>query len=222
MASLPGPIQVHLFTARLSAFSLDEKEGSNLPGRIQSRRSEALLRRLLSRFAGVPPQAVPLWKNRWGKPLLPASCGLWFSLSHSGDRWIAAVARFPVGIDLEAVRPRKDPLRLARRFLLPEEAAVVSASSREEQLSAFLRIWTKKEAFLKGCGSGLFRSPCSFRFTRREGASSWENVIPSEADGEVWKVQSQDFEDGFLGALAVAHSRPEELAVTREEFPASG
>ncbi len=218
MADLPGSSVVRLFTARLSAFPPQGKEGEDLPGRPRARRSEAFLRWLLSRFTGLAPERVPLERGRWGKPLLPESFGLWFSLSHSGDRCVAAVARFPVGIDLEADLPRKDPLGLARRFLLPEEAAVVAAVPREAQTAAFLRIWTKKESFLKGCGIGLFRSPRSFRFAHRAG-SPWETVDPAEPESAVWTVRSHDCDTGFLGALAVAHAAPEELTLKSEEIP---
>ena len=216
MADLPGPFHVHLFTARLSAVREDSEE-PGLPGRLRARRSERLLRRLLSQVTGLSPARIPIETNSWGKPLLPESFGLWFSLSHSCDLLLAAVARFPIGVDLEADLPRKDPLRLARRFLLPEEGAAVAASPPEKRASAFLRIWIKKEAFLKGCGMGLFRSPRSFGFAAREG-SSWERVDPPEPDGAVWAVRSGSCEDGFLCALAVAHAEPERLVVIRSEL----
>lgn len=212
-----GVSLVQIFSARLSAFSLEDDEGGDAPGRAQARRSDAFLRSLLSRFTGLPPGQLPLGRSPLGKPLLPESFGLWFSLSHSGDRCLAAVARFPVGIDLEADLPRKDPLALARRFLLPEEAAIVAAAPPEAQSSAFLRLWTKKEAFLKGCGMGLLRPLRSFRFVRQEG-SPWERVDPPEPDGTPWAVRSRACANGFLCALAVSHASPDGLALRIEKF----
>jgi len=214
---LPGPSAVHLFASRLSMLPVGGEENVRPPGQPHALRSETVLRTLLAGYIGVRPEEVPLQKNSWGKPLLPDSSGLWFNLSHSDDRWVAAVASFPVGIDLEARLPRKDPLRLAWRFLLPEEAWAVAFSPAEEQTTAFLRTWTKKEAFLKGCGMGLYRSPRSFRFTRRQG-SCWETVDPPEADGATWTVKSWLREDGSFCALAVAHPQPETLVLSMEEL----
>ncbi|WP_018291718.1 4'-phosphopantetheinyl transferase superfamily protein [Verrucomicrobium sp. 3C] len=213
----PDPSTVHLFASRFSTLPVGGEEDVRPPGRPQALRSETVLRRLLAGYIGARPEEVPLQKNPWGKPLLPDSLGLWFNLSHSDDRWMAAVASFPVGIDLEARLPRKDPLRLAWRFLLPEEAWDVTCSPSGEQTTAFLRIWTKKEAFLKGCGMGLYRSPRSFRFARRNG-SCWETVDPPEADGATWTVNSWLREDGSFCALAVSHPQPEKLVVSMEEF----
>ncbi|MDD4931966.1 MAG: 4'-phosphopantetheinyl transferase superfamily protein, partial [Methylacidiphilaceae bacterium] len=212
-----GPSVVHLFSSRLSMLPAGGEENVRPPGRLRPPRGETVLRRLLAGYTDLHPDELPLRKNPWGKLLLPDSFGLWFNLSHSGDRWIAAVACFPVGIDLEARLPRKDPLRLAWRFLLPEEAGVVAAAPPEAQTTAFLRTWTKKEAFLKGCGMGLYRSPRSFRFASRKG-SCWETVDPPEADGAAWTVKSWLQADGSFCALAVAHAQPERLMVTMEEF----
>lgn len=217
MALPPVPSRVHLFTGRLSLFSSIGCSGEDLPGRIRAGGSDAVLRRLLSRFTGLVPESVPLEKNRWGKPLLPESFGLWFNLSHSGDRWIAAVAPFPVGIDIEADHPRKDPVPLARRFLLPEEAAAVAASPPGEQTSAFLRIWTKKEAFLKGCGMGLHLPLRSFCFVRLK-PGHWELIARPEPSTPPWFVRAWREEDGSFCALAVAHGRPDLLVLSREEL----
>ncbi|VVM05589.1 4'-phosphopantetheinyl transferase sfp [Methylacidimicrobium cyclopophantes] len=216
----PDPSAVHLFSGALSLFDAQGEAEPNLPGRLRALRSERALRSLLSRYTGLAPEKVPLEKNRWGKPLLPDSFSLWFNLSHSENRWIAAVAAFPVGIDLEAHLPRKDPLRFARRFFSPEEAAIVGAAPPEERTAALLRIWTKKEAFLKGCGMGLHRPLRSFWFVRPGRRSPWELVAPPEPSAPPWYVRGWREEDRFFCALAVAHRQPDRLLLAREElFP---
>ena len=60
-----------------------------------------------------------------------------------------------MGIDIERVRPL-DHLDLARRYFHPNEvAAIEGVRPTEEQLLAFFRTWTLKEAIVKAIGRGL-------------------------------------------------------------------
>lgn len=83
-----------------------------------------------------------------GQPYLPALPNLHFSLSHSGDVVLCALAHTPVGIDLEL--PRRVRPGLAARWFSPEEAAL-SAHDPD----AFFRLWMSKEAVLKEVGCGI-------------------------------------------------------------------
>lgn len=76
-------------------------------------------------------------------------------LSHSGDWMACVVSTTPIGIDLETVtRPRK-VAPLARQCCGDEEQAALSALPPEQQLAAFYRMWTQKEAWLKQRGLGI-------------------------------------------------------------------
>ncbi len=78
-----------------------------------------------------------------GKPYFPN--GVCFSLAHCGDYALCAVSEHPVGADIELARTGSP--RLAERFFLPDEAALVrSAQSPEEE---FCRLWTLKESYIK-------------------------------------------------------------------------
>jgi len=112
-----------------------------------------LLRLLLSRYLGCPPAALPLARSDRGKPYLPDQP--WhFNLAHSGDLLLYAIARHPVGIDVERVRPLKT-LALARRWFRPSEAAALAALPPVQQPAAFFATWTCKEACVKATGAGL-------------------------------------------------------------------
>lgn len=84
-----------------------------------------------------------------GKPLLPG--GPAFSLSHSGDYVLCAVADRPVGCDVQRIGGFD--LRVARRCLTPAEYADVLAQS--DPAARFYRYWTLKESFVKAVGLGL-------------------------------------------------------------------
>jgi phosphopantetheinyl transferase len=81
---------------------------------------------------------------------------LWASLAHSGETLAVAIARHPVGLDLELPRKPRDFLALAGFLFSPEEAAAVAAEADDAQRSAcFHAYWTLKEAQGKRSGEGL-------------------------------------------------------------------
>lgn len=98
-----------------------------------------------------------------GKPRLAvASERLSFNLSHSGDLALIAIAPggVEVGVDLERLRPRRDLVRLAERWLSPADAAAVAdAPAGPEREAAFYAAWTRHEARVKCVGSGLDGPP---------------------------------------------------------------
>ncbi len=78
-----------------------------------------------------------------------------FSISHSGDRVVAAIATFPVGIDLEQPSRPRDFLALAELAFSPAECAELRTLPESERSAAFYRFWTLKEATGKREGHGL-------------------------------------------------------------------
>lgn len=104
-----------------------------------------LLQQALARH-GVPPEAQRFTSNPWGKPLLAEAEHLQFSLSHSGNWVVCAVADHPVGVDLEYPRCSA---AIARRYFHPLEAI------HGDNPDSLCRIWTAKEAFVKALGVGL-------------------------------------------------------------------
>lgn len=118
------------------------------------------LRRLLAGYLGTVLDDVVLTDATHGRPELGGTHGgrIRFNWSHSGDRALVAVARsVQPGIDLEhrARRGARDVLALAQRFFAAQEAQALAALPAEERSSAFLQLWTVKEAVLKAQGRGL-------------------------------------------------------------------
>ncbi len=112
-----------------------------------------LLRRALS-AAGVPEAEQAYAAGPFGKPYLPARPDVHFSLSHSGNRVLCAVADRPVGCDIQEMRPCS--LRLAERWYTDaEQQRVFSQAGEDARLEMFYRIWTLKESFIKCLGLGL-------------------------------------------------------------------
>ncbi|MET4922497.1 4'-phosphopantetheinyl transferase superfamily protein, partial [Streptomyces sp. PSRA5] len=122
------------------------------------------LRRLLGAHLGVAPRTVsvarapcPCCGEPHGRPVLPDG-RLHFSLSHCDGLSLIAVAATPVGVDVEPV-PAPHTVREAAEVLHPAEAAELAALAPELRPAAFARVWTRKEAYLKGIGVGLGADP---------------------------------------------------------------
>ena len=90
------------------------------------------------------PHGRPAFRD----PLLPE-----FSISHSGDWLWLAIGESSIGLDVEQHRPRRNLSKLMNHVLSPLELAWVS--SQDDELRAFYRLWTLREAVLKASGRGL-------------------------------------------------------------------
>ena len=90
----------------------------------------------------------PHGRPAFSDPLLPE-----FSISHSGDWLWLAIGEPSLGLDVEQHRPRRNLSKLMAHVLSPLELAWVS--TQDDELSAFYRLWTLREAVLKASGRGL-------------------------------------------------------------------
>lgn len=112
---------------------------------------EELLRRLICETYGVAESEVLINNLPSGKPVAEVKGKeVFVSISHSGDFVAAALSDTPVGIDLEVKREYKPTVYKA----LKEEEREYIAKSKDEA-TAFYKIWTAKEAYVKLSGVGL-------------------------------------------------------------------
>ena len=100
-----------------------------------------------------------------------------------------------VGVDIEAIRATTDIDRMAARFLSQAEQRRLGLLSPAQREPAFFQCWTRKEALLKGVGTGL-------RFPLRE-VDVWDgDGRPATVSG--WSVHDVDLAPGFAAAVAGA------------------
>ena len=86
-----------------------------------------------------------------GKPVIKGHPEIYFNFSHSGNVALCAIDSQPVGADVETHR-KITPSLIAYTMNEEEQALIASAP---ESLTAFLALWTKKEAVLKLTGEGI-------------------------------------------------------------------
>lgn len=140
-------------------------EYSNPAARMQFLAGRALLRSVLSRYLGLPPQQVRLCAGLFGKPHLDISSQkLHFNLAHTRGIAVCGVTRHgEIGVDVER-HDRRINLQLAHRYFAPEEVESLNRLPLQEQPRRFLELWTLKEAFVKAVGTGLRMPLDSFAF----------------------------------------------------------
>lgn len=115
--------------------------------RLQSFGAGLLLNKVLARY-GISSQDVYI--NDDGKPMTEGIC---FNLSHSGNFVICAVSNEPIGCDIQQIKEM--PHFSEERFASLEEKLHLAHLVGDEYNREFVRIWTRKESYLKMLGIGL-------------------------------------------------------------------
>lgn len=164
------------------------------------------LRKILAAYLNIDPLTVEFSCNEYGKPeLAKNSSNIYFNLSHSGDLAAFAISNAPVGIDIEKQRILKNPIDLAKRFFSSAECALLEKKQNsDEQLALFFRLWTAKEAMLKGLGVGIANhlAKAVFDINKQE-ALSLTLLNGSAAEAQEWQFKELKLAATYFGALAL-------------------
>jgi 4'-phosphopantetheinyl transferase len=129
--------------------------------------SHALLQFGLAAIAGSHG-----WKfrvNSYGKPELDPPYGhppLHFNLSHTDGLAACAFSRgHPLGIDVEKIDLQRDFRPLMKKVFSENEQRSLDLRPLPDRLPTFYRLWTLKEAIIKGIGRSALGSLPDFDFT---------------------------------------------------------
>jgi len=164
---------VHVWRARLDvpwswtfdeALSLEDRTRADRFKFESDRRrfcaARASLRLILSRYLQIKPGRLKLEAGEFGKPFLAdknQAQGLRFNLSHSHQLALITVARDrEVGVDIEFMRADFVTDEVAAHFFSPAEVEQFRAVPTELRTHAFFKCWTRKEAYIKARGEGLY------------------------------------------------------------------
>lgn len=99
---------------------------------------------------GLSGKKLTFLENSDGKPYLLEQPDFFYNLSHSGAYAALVISDTAVGIDVEQLRTSHK--QLVNRFFAEDECRMLSADFSDE---AFIRMWTRKESYLKACGMGM-------------------------------------------------------------------
>ena len=173
---------------------------------LQVVKARALLRVMLARCTGQPAESFEFDEGGDKPPrLLVNKWGLYFSVSHSDDQVAVAISRAPVGVDIERVRADCSWDAIAAICFHPTERALLQRGNETASCEAFFEIWTRKEAYLKGIGTGLSTDPASFSSLAPNSAVASD---VSDLPVRTWFTRTIDAPSGYKGALASQWPRP--------------
>ena len=153
------------------------------------------LRHLLASQLGCVPGDVPMVTGDRGKPRL-ACPDLFFSASRTASIALYATSwRMDVGVDIEAIRTIADVDGIVARFMTPAEQRALASLPPARRLRAFFHCWTRKEAYVKGIGTGLGLSLPDF--------DVWDDGR-RQTTVSGWSIHQVDLSPGYAAAVAGA------------------
>jgi 4'-phosphopantetheinyl transferase len=164
------------------------------------------LRDVLSRYLKTKPEALRFSYGTYGKPALAGEheySSLRFNMSHSHNLALLAITEEKqLGIDVEHIRADFASEDIARRFFSRVEVESFNALATEEQVAAFFRCWTRKEAFIKATGKGLSQSLDSFDVTLAPAVQA--ALLRVEDDNASrWSISDVDVGSDYAASLVV-------------------
>lgn len=215
---MPG--EVHVWRARLDqpwswtmeeALSRADRERADRFRFESDRRrfcvARAAMRLILGRYLKMKPGRLQIEPGKCGKPYLtePKTAHLRFNLSHSHRLALLAVTtEREIGIDVEYMRPDFVTDEVAEHFFSRAEVEQFRAVPFEAKTEAFFKCWTRKEAYIKARGEGLYCPLDQFDVSFRPGdpcALLDSRVEPHEVSR--WSFEELFAEPGYAVALAV-------------------
>ena len=118
---------------------------------------------------------------------------------------VGDIAHELVGIDVERLDRQTDSALAERYFSRPEVEYLNGKPDETSRQTAFLRVWTLKESFIKAIGTGLQTPLADFTFVDIDSPTPKINMLNEDlVDDRVWKFFSIEPRPGFIGAVAVA------------------
>ena len=168
-------------------------------------------RLILGQTLKLNPSELVFHYGKFGKPMLKHST-LQFNLSHSDSLALLAISlAAPVGIDIERNKKEEPSWDLVRSVLTEIEARRYQKLLPEERPNSFLKVFTRKEAYLKALGLGLSVSLRDFYSGFEPG--ELEICAPQE---EKFCLHNLALGRDYIGALAL---RSKERFIVKDWTP---
>ncbi|GAA2328040.1 4'-phosphopantetheinyl transferase superfamily protein [Streptomyces kunmingensis] len=184
---------------RAAAFRFDRH-------RVRYVAAHVALRHILGDRLGRAPESLrfvrqpcPGCGELHGRPALAEAPDVHFSLSHSGDLALVALAAAPVGADVEELTGPSVADELTAVLHPRERAELAALQSPSERALAMARTWVRKEAYLKGLGTGLSRATDLDYVGTLTGS-------PGAPGG--WSLWDVPVPEGYAAAVALSPPQP--------------
>jgi 4'-phosphopantetheinyl transferase len=215
-AELPlEPSEVHLWRADLDqpssvlaqlSESLSETETARARRFVFAKDSDrysvaqGILRQILGRYLQLPARDIQFTIGLRGKPALRDDPSLCFNMAHSNNLVIYAISRNrQLGVDVENQRREFAKQDIVQHYFSEAERSEFLSLPADLQLPAFYLAWTRKEAYIKARGEGLYADLKSFDVSLTP-----EKVFTLRSeDAARWGLYSFCPQPDFVAALVV-------------------
>lgn len=163
-------------------------------------------RDILSNYLNVPLNQIPLTYTKFHKPfLIKNPLKIEFNLTHSHDIALLGITKtFRIGIDIERMSPLQNQRDIEKLILSQKELTWLSKRDDQEKCEAFYRLWTAKEAIMKGIGEGFYFGTENIDLAMPDDLSDRISLTIQSCPKESpeWTVQNFIPHGEHMGALA--------------------
>lgn len=170
--------------------------------------ARGFLRSVLGSYLNAAPERLRFSYGAHGKPALDGKItdsNLRFNLSHSAGIALIAIARGrEVGVDVECIKQSIAGPEIAERFFSSAEVHALRRLPQAQQQGAFFAGWTRKEAYIKAIGAGLFAALDRFTVSLSPHEPAALLTIEDDPDQAAhWQLFELYPGEGYAGALAI-------------------
>jgi 4'-phosphopantetheinyl transferase len=171
-----------------------------------------VLRMIIGGYSGIDPGDVAFEYGPLGKPRISGLLedgGIEFNMAHSRDLCVYALnLRSRIGIDIEYLSSFPEMEAVASRIFGSKTHEIWQSLPEEEKIRAFYNGWTRKEAFLKGLGTGLESGLRDVEVTiAPEEPARFLGFKEARGGAPPWSLESISFHSQYIGAVAYEGSR---------------
>lgn len=182
--------------------------------------ARGLLRELLGGYCGVPPRAVRFGFGARGKPFSSDAPEIFFNASDSREHALFAFCKNrELGVDLEALPRTVNHLRLARKIFTAGEHRAFLQLPPARQPETFLTCWTRKEAYGKARGCGIYYAMNRVALCGSGGGEK-TTVADHQRPARRWTLLPLRLKAGVTATLVVAAAADEALRLGYYDWPA--
>jgi 4'-phosphopantetheinyl transferase len=165
------------------------------------------LREILSGYCGIEADRLRFRYGARGKPYLieeQAGSNFMFNYAQTKAAVLCAITRdAEIGVDLEYVTNEIDDQALAEQYFSPDEATALSALPVGARQRAFLQCWTRKEAYIKAKGEGLYLDLKSFEVFDSAESAVRLHIANNPKESARWTLADLDVPGNYVAALAI-------------------
>ena len=161
----------------------------------------AILKFILSKHIGLHIRDIFFDIDDNKKPYLRGYDSIFFNVTHASDYAIIAIAKSPIGVDIEYINKEFD-----YKEILPNtfnKSEIEEINNGDDKHVAFYKLWTRKESIVKATGKGI--DDTISEIISLDGY----HHVRSELMGNIKNLQvlSFDLSEGYLGSLAFETSK---------------